>query len=213
MDGASWPSKCATATSWSGCTRSRVTTGRTPIRSICRTRDCWPTSRTASRAVRRFSDSARRPTTSVPVAPPARATLVAASVQLASPGRGAHPRGLIYPVLPQPIVPVVDPDGSHSYMRMRRRHGVGEEVHEEHLMKQYLLSIYQPDGNPPPPHVLEKVMRDVNAVRQELKAAGAWVFAGGLHPPSTATVVRLQGGDLLTTDGPFTEGKEHIGGF
>jgi hypothetical protein len=80
-------------------------------------------------------------------------------------------------------------------------------------MKQYLLSIYQPDGNPPPPHVLEKVMRDVNAVRQELKAAGAWVFAGGLHPPSTATVVRLQGGDLLTTDGPFTEGKEHIGGF
>jgi len=56
-------------------------------------------------------------------------------------------------------------------------------------------------------------MWDVNVVCQELKVVGAWVFAGGLHPPSTATVVRLQGGDLLTTDGPFTEGKEHIGGF
>jgi hypothetical protein len=44
-------------------------------------------------------------------------------------------------------------------------------------------------------------------------AAGAWVFAGGLHPASTATVVRVQDGDLLTTDGPFTEGKEHIGGL
>ena len=46
-----------------------------------------------------------------------------------------------------------------------------------------------------------------------MKAAGAWVFAGGLHPPSTATVVRVTDGDVLTTDGPFTEGKEHIGGF
>ena len=80
-------------------------------------------------------------------------------------------------------------------------------------MKQYLLSIYQPDGPPPPPDVLEKVMRDVNALTQELKAAGAWVFNGGLHPTSTATVVRLQAGDVLTTDGPFAEGKEHIGGF
>jgi hypothetical protein len=39
------------------------------------------------------------------------------------------------------------------------------------------------------------------------------VFAGGLHPPSTATVVRVKDGDVLTTDGPFAEGKEHIGGF
>ncbi len=80
-------------------------------------------------------------------------------------------------------------------------------------MKQYLLSIYQPDGPTPPPEVLEKVMRDLDALNRELRAAGAWVFAGGLHPPSTATVVRLQGGDVLMTDGPFTEGKEHIGGF
>lgn len=80
-------------------------------------------------------------------------------------------------------------------------------------MKQYLLSIYQPDGETPPPKVLEKVMRDVNALIEETRAAGAWVFNGGLHPPSTATVVRLKNGDLLTTDGPYAEGKEHIGGF
>jgi hypothetical protein len=80
-------------------------------------------------------------------------------------------------------------------------------------MKQYLLSIYQPDGEAPAPEVLEPIMRDLEAVRQELKAAGAWVFSGGLHSPSTATVVRLQDGDVVTTDGPFIEGKEHIGGF
>jgi hypothetical protein len=80
-------------------------------------------------------------------------------------------------------------------------------------MKQYLLSVYQPDGDPPPPEVMERVMRDVEAFDQELKAAGAWIFAGGLHPPSTATVVRLEDGDVLTTDGPFAEGKEHLGGF
>jgi len=80
-------------------------------------------------------------------------------------------------------------------------------------MTQYLLSIYQPDTGTPPPEVLEKVMRDVNALIDETKAAGVWVFNGGLHPPSTATVVRLQGGEMLVTDGPFAEGKEHIGGF
>lgn len=80
-------------------------------------------------------------------------------------------------------------------------------------MKQYLLSIYQPDEGTPPPAVLEKVMRDVRALVEETKAAGAWVFNGGLHPPGTATVVRLKEGDLLTTDGPYTEAKEHIGGL
>jgi hypothetical protein len=80
-------------------------------------------------------------------------------------------------------------------------------------MTQYLLSIYQPAGGPPPPDVLDKIMSDLDALNQELKAAGAWVFAGGLHPPSTATVLRPREGDVLTTDGPFAEGKEHIGGF
>jgi hypothetical protein len=80
-------------------------------------------------------------------------------------------------------------------------------------MTQYLLSIYQPAGGPPPPDVLDKIMSDLDALNQELKAAGAWVFAGGLHPASTATVLRPREGDVLTTDGPFAEGKEHIGGF
>jgi hypothetical protein len=80
-------------------------------------------------------------------------------------------------------------------------------------MKQYLLSIYQPDGDLPPPEILEQIMRDVDALNQEIKAAGAWVFAAGLHAPSTATVLRLRDGDLLMTDGPFTEAKEHIGGI
>ena len=80
-------------------------------------------------------------------------------------------------------------------------------------MKQYLLSVIQPDGDPPPPEVLQKVMRDVEALRQEMRAAGAWVFSGGLHPPSTATVVRFREGGFLMTDGPFAEGKEHVGGF
>jgi hypothetical protein len=80
-------------------------------------------------------------------------------------------------------------------------------------MKQYLLSIYQPDGPPPPPDALRKVMDDLTAFIAETKNAGAWVFNGGLHPPSTATVVRVRGGDALITDGPFMEGKEHIGGF
>ena len=80
-------------------------------------------------------------------------------------------------------------------------------------MKQYLLSVYQPEGDPPPAEFLDEVMRNVGVLNQELKATGAWVFAGGLHPSSTATVVHLQGGQVLVTDGPFVEGKEHIGGI
>jgi hypothetical protein len=80
-------------------------------------------------------------------------------------------------------------------------------------MSQYLLSIYQPDGPAPAPDVLEPIMRDLDALNRDLKAAGAWVFAAGLHPADTATVVRLQGDEVLVTDGPFTEGKEHLGGF
>ena len=80
-------------------------------------------------------------------------------------------------------------------------------------MTQYLLSIYQPDGEPPPPEVLGKVMKDLHVLNEELKAAGAWVFSRGLHDPSTATVVHLRNGDVVTSDGPYLEGKEHIGGF
>jgi hypothetical protein len=80
-------------------------------------------------------------------------------------------------------------------------------------MKQYLLSVYQPAGDVPPPEVLDRIMSDLDAVNREMKAAGAWVFAGGLHDPSSATVVRLRDDEVLITDGPFAEGKEHLGGF
>jgi hypothetical protein len=73
-------------------------------------------------------------------------------------------------------------------------------------MKQYLLSVYQPDGDPPPAEVLDEINRNLEALHEELRAAGAWVFAGGLHDPSTATVVRLRDDEVLTTDGPYTEG-------
>jgi hypothetical protein len=80
-------------------------------------------------------------------------------------------------------------------------------------MKQYLLSIYQPDGVPPPSVDLNRIMRDVGALIDEMKTSGAWVFNGGLAPPSSATVVRYRDSELTMTDGPFVEGKEHIGGF
>jgi hypothetical protein len=80
-------------------------------------------------------------------------------------------------------------------------------------MKQYLISVYQPGGPPPPPEILDKIMADLEAIRAELQDAGSWVFSGGLHAPSTATVLRPKDGDVLVTDGPFAEGKEHLGGF
>jgi hypothetical protein len=80
-------------------------------------------------------------------------------------------------------------------------------------MKQYLLSMYQPEGEAPAPEFLKKVMQDIEALRRELKATGAWVFGGGLQPSSMAAVVRVQGPEVLVTDGPLAEGKEHIGGF
>jgi hypothetical protein len=56
-------------------------------------------------------------------------------------------------------------------------------------------------------------MQDLDAINQEIKAAGGWVFTGGLHPPDTATMIRYADGEVLTTDGPFVEGKEYLGGF
>jgi hypothetical protein len=80
-------------------------------------------------------------------------------------------------------------------------------------MNQYLLSIYQPDGPPPSEEFLEPIMRELGALNEEMQAAGVWVFAAGLHPPETATVLKASGEEVLVTDGPFTEGKEHLGGF
>jgi hypothetical protein len=89
----------------------------------------------------------------------------------------------------------------------------GPILKEDSIVAQYLLSVYQPVGPAPAADVLAPIMRDLEAVNREMKAAGAWVFAAGLHPTQTATVVRQQGDQTLVTDGPFAETKEHLGGF
>jgi hypothetical protein len=84
-------------------------------------------------------------------------------------------------------------------------------------MKQYLLSVHLVDGGTPPApevaEVAEQMYADVDTFNAEAQSAGAWVFGGGLHPIDTATVVRATDGDVVTTDGPFAETKEHLGGF
>jgi hypothetical protein len=81
-------------------------------------------------------------------------------------------------------------------------------------MKQYLLSVcYPAGGTPPPPDALQRIMRDVHAIQRDMQSVGVWVFSGGLHPANTATVLRQQGGGIVTTDGPFIESKEQIGGI
>jgi hypothetical protein len=80
-------------------------------------------------------------------------------------------------------------------------------------MAQYLLSVYQPVGPAPDPEVLAPIMQDLEALNSDMKAAGVWVFAAGLHPTDTAAVVRQQGTEVLVTDGPFAQAKEHLGGF
>ncbi len=80
-------------------------------------------------------------------------------------------------------------------------------------MRQYLLSIYQPEGDPPAADVLEKIASDVQAVQEEMRAAGAWVFSGGLHAASAATVLNPRSEQMPMIDGPYVEGKEHVGGL
>jgi hypothetical protein len=81
-------------------------------------------------------------------------------------------------------------------------------------MNQYLLFVHYVDGQEPPaPEVVEQMQAGVGAFNEELQASGSWVFAGGLETPDTSTVVREQDGAIVTTDGPFAEAKEHIGGF
>jgi hypothetical protein len=84
---------------------------------------------------------------------------------------------------------------------------------KESEMKRYLLNVIQPTGPAPPPEQLEPIMADVQAVTREMQADGVWLFAAGLHDPERSTVVRVDDGDALITDGPFAEGKEHVGGF
>jgi hypothetical protein len=81
-------------------------------------------------------------------------------------------------------------------------------------MKQYLLSVHMIEGELAPSDAeMQHSFQAVGEFNAALMASGEWVFAGGLLPPDTATVVRAQGGKVVTTDGPFAESKEQIGGF
>ena len=89
---------------------------------------------------------------------------------------------------------------------------------QEDVMTQYLLSVHSTEADRTAQADLSAdemgaLYAQVDAFNQELKASGAWVFAGGLHPADTATVVSSVGGRVTTTDGPFVESKEHLGGF
>jgi hypothetical protein len=81
-------------------------------------------------------------------------------------------------------------------------------------MTQYLLTVHMVEGEPEPPaDVIKTMYHDVDVLNKKMQAEGAWVFGGGLHPANVATVVRVKDGEVLTTDGPFAEAKEQVGGF
>jgi hypothetical protein len=83
-------------------------------------------------------------------------------------------------------------------------------------MTHYLLSVHSVEGAAREPMTDEEMQRShqrLRALEQDLKSTGAWVFSGRLHEPATSTVVRMSGGEVVTTDGPFVESKEHLGGF
>ena len=81
-------------------------------------------------------------------------------------------------------------------------------------MTQYLLSVHMVEGEPDPPaDVIAQMYKDVDAFNAEVMAEGSWVFGGGLQPANVATVVKVTDGEVVTTDGPFAETKEQLGGF
>jgi hypothetical protein len=81
-------------------------------------------------------------------------------------------------------------------------------------MQQYLMSVYYVEGQAEiSDERKQQMFADVDVFNQKLQDSGQWVFAGGLHPPTSATVVNATGGEVLTTDGPYPESKEQLGGF
>jgi hypothetical protein len=85
-------------------------------------------------------------------------------------------------------------------------------------MTQYLMSVHGPAehseyGNYPSEEAMKEAMADTGAFNERLQEEGYWVFANGLEPATTATVVDGQGSEPVFTDGPYLESKEYIGGF
>ncbi len=90
-----------------------------------------------------------------------------------------------------------------------------KQSREEHDMAQYMISVIHPEGDPgwDADVDMQEVFAKVDAFNKELQDNGSWVFAGGLEPPSGASVVDATGTEVLVTDGPFAEAKEQLGGF
>ncbi len=83
-------------------------------------------------------------------------------------------------------------------------------------MAKYLLSHHGVEGearDPMTEEEMQQFMRRINTLEEEMRSTGTYFFGGALHGPDTATVVRVSSGDVLTTDGPFAESKEYLGGF
>jgi hypothetical protein len=82
-------------------------------------------------------------------------------------------------------------------------------------MPQYLLSVHSVEGEVGDltDEEMQRSWKQIQVLNEELQSAGAWVFSGRLHDSDTATVVRISDGEVVTTDGPFVESREHLGGF
>src|SRR2546428_11952759 len=84
------------------------------------------------------------------------------------------------------------------------------------MMTRYMLSVHSDPAEPREAMTAEEMQhswQEIGILEAEMKSTGAWVFSGRLHEPETATVVRVANGEILTTDGPFAEAREHLGGF
>jgi hypothetical protein len=86
---------------------------------------------------------------------------------------------------------------------------------KEEAMKQYLLAVHSVEGqdNYPSEEAMQAAFEATDKLNTEMQEQGVWVFGGGLFPADSATVVKMQDGEVLTTDGPFSEAKEQLGGF
>src|SRR6266576_6963047 len=96
------------------------------------------------------------------------------------------------------------------------RGGQGPARYQEEHMAHYLLSVHSVAGELSEPMTddeMKESFRQIGILEAEMKASDSLVLSGRLHEPDTATVVRMSNGEVLTTDGPFAESKEHLGGF
>lgn len=107
----------------------------------------------------------------------------------------------------------LQPTSLPSLRGLRTAAELGRSVTRE-VMTQYLVAIHHPDDYDPSVAEGETMSRDIDALNDEMKAAGVRVFVGGLRPASSAKSLRTQpNGQVLVTDGSYLETTEHVGGF